>query len=1034
MGYYRRLHAMNRSFYCSLLFLLSATVFADDSPTLGVWYGSIGDYPIMLCMEKDKTAYYYEGQSSEIELTMKNSARWVESVKGVVTGHWKISEQPNSSRINGIWSNARGKGNKPFKLFYLDDVGSACSSSSYQQTLLIPGEPRLSLPLAQARPAVMANGDFAAVLTANGELWRWSKKQPQPKPELIGKDYVQVALDLSHALGIKNDGSLWDLQSGIGGPLGGETDVGARPFHMGDGFVSVAVYGEFGVGLRKDGTLWSWASPESDTEHNPLMKRPVKPTLRGKSFVSLSTGDGSFAAIKNDGTLWMWGSTHDGQSLVDNGGSWLSRLYRYAPPGRDEEGFMQVSVNGHTAAIKKDGSLWTWGSGKWGQLGNGMDEGDSSLPIKVGDGFSQVVTSSLNTAAIKADGTLWLWGANQLEWFGDCSTARIRNTPVQVGKDFVQVALGNEFLLALKQDGSVWTLGWPWEGDQLDVPRACRKPARVQFGDGVSGWDKPAKGAIKPKLSSPAMPANIISIAAGGSHSAMVKADGSLWAWGNNEYGQLADGTTQNHNRPKRIGDGFKRVTIDDHYTLALKNDGDLMRWGAIPTTYLRGDFSQSRDKALAPTRIFPETAVLLHSGYQTGRGLGLRADGTILDWGYYSETSKAPTVFGHAVREIGASAFGSYAIRNDGSLWELSQYPIDPPPKQVGNNFLNIVVGAGCAYGIKADGSLWAWGGNHMYQLGDGTQTGHADPVRIGEGFVQVAIGRLHGIALAADGSVWTWGDNEVGAIGDGTTLARAKPVKIGTGFTMVAAGDYHTVALKADGTVWAWGANEEGQIGDGTNIKRLTPTQIYPEPSTHNKGVPPSTSSATTGAKTTDRTVTAVRVGLYFSCASFSDGQFMCWGSNAKGQLGNDRRLDQNPTPIVVENKGGVAELFSASPMIDCQKQGKACDKIFSRYAFLRGASAIVDHFGFVCALKKGKIRCSGRNDGGSSRSVVDGIHDAVMFDHDGDHGCALLSDGRVKCWGDNSHGELGNGTVVTGYQYHFGPLATEVVSLDP
>lgn len=1030
---------MNRLFFCSLLFLLSATVFADESPTLGVWYGSIGDYPIMLCMEKDKTAYYYEGQSSEIELSMKNSAHWVESVKGVVTGHWKISVQSesnnNRNRIDGVWRKAYGKREQPFELFYLNDASSACSSSSYQQTLLIPGEPQLSLPLPQAKSAVMASDKSAAVLKANGELWYWSERQPQPK--VIGNEYVRAALGPSHILGIKRDGSLWGWGSNIYGQLGGDNISGENAVRMGDGFIAVAANRNYSFAIRKDGTLWEWGGLENDAKGNVSGIRHTKPTLLGKSFVSFSAGsDASYAAIKNDGTLWMWGNNRDGLLGIGDGGSWFNRMYQYEKlPALVGEGFMQVSVGyGHTAAIKKGGGLWTWGHQAWGQLGNGLDNGISLLPIKVGDGFSQVATSSLNTAAVKAEGTLWLWGGNQLGMFGDCDTAKIRNTPVQVGKDFEQVALGEDFLLALKPDGSVWTLGWPWEGDQLDVPRACRKPAQVVFGDGISGWDKPAKGMLKPKLSSPVMPANIISIAAGCSHSAMVKADGTLWTWGNNEYGQLADGTTQNHNRPKRIGDGFKRVSIDDHYTLALKNDGDLMRWGAIPTTYPRGDFSQSRDKALAPTKIFPGTTQLLRSGYQMGRGLGLGADGAILDWGYYSEASRAPTPFGHAVREIGAGSFGSYAIRNDGSLWSLSQYPIDPPPKQVGNDFLNIMVGAGHAYGIKANGSLWAWGDNHMYQLGDGTQTGRADPVRIGEGFVQVAIGRLHGIALAADGSIWTWGSNEVGALGDGTTLARPKPIKVGTGFAMVAAGDYHSVALKADGTVWAWGANEEGQLGDGTNIRRLTPTQIYPEPSTHSKGAPLSTSSATIGAKTTDHTVTAVRVGLYFSCASFSDGQFMCWGSNAKGQLGNDRRLDQNPTPIVVEKKGGVAELFSASPMIDCQKSGKACDKVFSKYAFLRGASAIVDDFGFVCALKKGKIRCSDRNDGGSSRSVVDGIHDAVMFDYRAGHGCALLSDGRVKCWGDNSHGELGNGTVVTDYRYYYGPQATEVVGLNP
>jgi alpha-tubulin suppressor-like RCC1 family protein len=693
------------------------------------------------------------------------------------------------------------------------------------------------------------------------------------------------------------------------------------------------------------------------------------------------------------------------------------------------ENFSQVSVGySHTAAVKRDGSLWTWGyQGIWGKLGDGTDKKKILWPTKIGDGFSQALAGYLNTAAVKTDGTLWLWGAGGM--FGDCTTTT-HTMPVQVGENFVQAALRGGPLLALKQDGSEWTYGWPWEGDQLDTPRACRKPTRVVFGDGVSGWDKPAKETIKAELNKPPMPADIMAIAAGGSHSAMVKADGTLWTWGNNEYGQLALGTTQNHNRPQKAGERFARVSINDWYTLAQKTDGSLLRWGAIPTTYPRGDFSKNRDKALAPTRIFDGTVVLLRRGHlsDTGRGLGLGKDGAIFEWGYYSETSKPPQVFGHEVREIGSGAFGRYAIRNDGSLWELSGYP-SYPPRQFGKDFLNIAVGPNHAYAIKADGSLWAWGDNDVYQLGDGTQTKRADPVRIGEGFVQIAAGRYHGIALASDGSVWTWGNNEAGVIGDGKNMpACARPVKIGTGFAMIAAGDYHNIAVKTDGSVWAWGANNDGQLGDGTNISRSSPVQIYPEPLANSKENAPA-SLPTVKTKSAKRAVTAIYVDLYYSCASFSDGQLECWGCWRNGyRCTGPKHL----TPTVVENKGEISGWPRSSRMIDCGKSKMECDGVFSRLAFLRGASAIVNGHDLVCALKNGTIRCARRDDGGSSRHIVDGIHDAIMFDYRGEHGCALLSDGRVKCWGSNAHGELGNGTTDTRYRDR--PLATEVVNLEP
>jgi alpha-tubulin suppressor-like RCC1 family protein len=499
-----KLHAMNGygPFLCFLLFLWSASTFAM-SPKPGVWYGTINDYPsnpIMLCVEEGRAAYYYAGQSAEIELDMSDSERWSESVKGKVTGYWNIWERPNYQNTNyldGVWSNARGKAKQKFGLDYLEYVDSACSSSTYRQTLLIPGEERLSLSLTPDRPAVISGGNSAAILKANGDLWFWGSDQKWPKQ--VGQGYVRVAIGYQHFLGIKDDGSLWGWGSNAYGQWGVRADYGNPPVHMGDGFVAVAANTESSFAIRKDGTLWAWGGLVRDAKGNPLGEKRAKPILLGKSFVSFAAGEDSYAAIKRDGTLWTWGNNCDGQLGTGK------RLDVHSPYYKDEplptligEDFAQVSMGySHTAAIKKDGSLWTWGHGTWGDLGNGTnlwardgktwrklrnetDKDRVGLPIKIGDGFSQVVAGFMNTAAVKADGTLWLWGAND-GMFGDCTT-ETHAEPVQVGEGFVQVALAHNFLVALKRDGSEWTLGWLWKfTDQVGIPKACRKLARVVF-------------------------------------------------------------------------------------------------------------------------------------------------------------------------------------------------------------------------------------------------------------------------------------------------------------------------------------------------------------------------------------------------------------------------------------------------------------------------------------------------------------------------------------------------------------------------
>jgi hypothetical protein len=309
---------MNKSFFCSLLLLLSMPAFADEDvyvpPKPGVWHGMIGDYPIMLCVEQDRAAYYYRGQSAQIDLDMSDSGRWTESVKGAVTGYWKIRAQyHNGNQVEGDWSKVHGKATLPIELFYLKEADSACDSSIYQQTLLIPGEPRLSLPLPVLRPMVMAGEGGEAILKANGDLWYWSTEQPQPR--LISKDYVRVALGRYHFLGIKGDGSLWGWGSNEEGQLGGGEVSGDRPVHMGDDFVAIAANQNSSFAIKKDGTLWTWGGLMHDTKGNLLGEKRAKPALLGKSFVSVAAGqNSSYAAIKDDGTLWMWGSNWDGDS------------------------------------------------------------------------------------------------------------------------------------------------------------------------------------------------------------------------------------------------------------------------------------------------------------------------------------------------------------------------------------------------------------------------------------------------------------------------------------------------------------------------------------------------------------------------------------------------------------------------------------------------------------------------------------------------------------------------------------------------
>jgi alpha-tubulin suppressor-like RCC1 family protein len=337
-------------------------------------------------------------------------------------------------------------------------------------------------------------------------------------------------------------------------------------------------------------------------------------------------------------------------------------------------------------------------------------------------------------------------------------------------------------------------------------------------------------------------------VAAGEYHTVALRADGSLWAWGWNLYGQLGDGTGTARPAPVRIGTDstWTSVAAGGSHTLALQADGSLWAWGDNEYGQL-GDGTQVNRYAAVPAGAVGRAPIVVVAGYY--HSLAAAPDGSLWAWGANTQ---------------GQLGDGTTTDRHT--------------PVRIGTATTWTAVAAGYTHtvGLQADGSLWAWGGNYYGQLGDGTLTDRHAPVRIGTAttWTAVAAGRYHTVALQADGSLWAWGDNAYGQLG-GTTTAGHTPVRIGTTrtWTAVAAGYLHTVALQADGSLWAWGRNGFGQLGDGTTTDRHTPVRIG-----------------------TTRTWTAVAAGFWHTVARQADGSLWAWGLNVSGQLGDGTTTDRH------------------------------------------------------------------------------------------------------------------------------------------
>ena len=282
----------------------------------------------------------------------------------------------------------------------------------------------------------------------------------------------------------------------------------------------------------------------------------------------MSCGIDHTAAIKTDGTLWTWGLNSSGHLGINNfSGSRTTPVTTFA----GGTNWKQVSCGReHNAAIKTDGTLWTWGYGINGQLGN--NSYGRITPVTTfagGTNWKQVSCGRNHTAATKTDGTLWTWGYNTVGRLGTNDTTN-RFTPVTTfagGTDWKQVSAGDQHTAAIKTDGTLWTWGSGTNGRHGTNDTISRSTPVTTFVGGTN-WKQ---------------------VSCGQGHTAAIKTDGTLWTWGSNSFsiflfGQLGTNDTITRSTPVTTfvgGTNWKQVSCGRNHTAAIKTDGTLWTWGS---------------------------------------------------------------------------------------------------------------------------------------------------------------------------------------------------------------------------------------------------------------------------------------------------------------------------------------------------------------------------------------------------------------------------------------------------------------------
>jgi alpha-tubulin suppressor-like RCC1 family protein len=575
--------------------------------------------------------------------------------------------------------------------------------------------------------------------------------------------------------------------------------------------------------ITQNGTVKCWGNNMhgqlgDGTNNNRNINTPVDVLGLSSGVIAIAAGDYHTCAITQNGAVKCWGSNPSGQ--LGN--------------GTNNQGNAPVDVAGlsygvkaiavgklHTCVVTQNGAAVCWGNNLYGQLGDGTNT-YRNTPVRVfglSSGVRDIAAGNGHTCAVTNSGAITCWGNNLYGQLGD-GRGSYRNTPVDVsGLSYgvTAIAAGADRTCAITKSGAVKSWG------SSDNVHLKYEPGR----------DRSSPGDI------PGLDSRVVAIAPGRAHTCALTDSGAVKCWGDNDSGQLGDGTTKNRYAPvdvSSLGSGNKAIAAGDDHTCAITQSGAVKCWG-------RNNYEQLGDGVIIDRNI-PSGASRSRPGFA---GSGARVDGREERRVNYKNTPS--DVFG------------------------------------LSSGVIAIAAGKDHTCALTQSGEVKCWGCNNYKLLGDGTFINRSTPVNVSglsPGIKAIAAGGDHTCVLTNNGAVKCWGRSDLGELGDGTYTQKNTPVDVwglNSGVTAIVAGESHTCALTQSGAVKCWGRNNYGQLGDGTHNRSNTPVAVL---------------GLSSG-------VTAIASGANHTCALTQSGAVKCWGRNSCLQLGNGT-FNRSNTPVDV------------------------------------------------------------------------------------------------------------------------------------
>ena len=597
----------------------------------------------------------------------------------------------------------------------------------------------------------IATGLNTLALKDDGTIWTWGNNtvnglgtednSNRSSPVSVHNDGGIFFTDVgNNNVAIENGTTVWAWGDNSSGQLGDNTtDSRSSPISVvGDHFFTKIISHESGhtLAIKDDGTAWTWGLNDfgqlgdntTDNKSSPIS------VIGDHSFINIMIGQSLSGGIKSDGSIYMWGTNNLGQ-LGDN-----TNDYRSSPVSvvgniyfiKASSGY-GGTTSGLSMAITRDGSMFTWGVGTSGELGDNTTDNKSS-PISIiglwpifkylttDRSYVQINTGTVGKTAIRLNGTLWAWG----NYIPDGSPGTSNTPELAVGDHSFIKTSGDT---AIKDNGTVWTWGLNDSGQCGDDTITARSSPVSVIGEH-----------------------RFIKIS-GSTHILAIKGNKNLWAWGLNTSGQLGDNTADNKSSPVSIiGDhSFDIISAGFAHSVGIKINGTTWSWGSNSAGQL-GDNTVNNKSSPVLVIGNHEFVDITADFFGSANTTGLKSDGTTWGWGDNSS----------------------------GQLGDNTTIDKSSPISVIGNHeFIKI----GPSMGLKSDGSVWMWGYNSSGQCGDNTITPRSSPVSVvgNHSFIDISKKSSENVfCLKRDGSIWGWGDGSSSILGDNSGVSRSSPVSI--------------------------------------------------------------------------------------------------------------------------------------------------------------------------------------------------------------------------------------------------------------